>query len=251
MEITLGEESDGTPIAFVFVCILLFFKSKVYLFQHNIFCMNFKNKYLSPILENILPLCGVMFFGWSAFSLLLAYWLETLVIGFFTILKMKRATKNLPINEQNKLIPGTLRSVTSLETKFAIGFFMVHYGMFCVGHFIFLKIFATLAHDPISFSWFVLLSAIPFFVAHEKKFQEEFLANKEYEKIPLAMILFSPYKRIALLHVVLLLGGIPFILLQNLPSQCAVLLIVLKVVLDMKFGEKTKQIISQINEKSQ
>lgn len=209
--------------------------------------MNLKNKYHSAIFENILPLCGVLLFGWSAFSLLLAYWLETLVVGFYTLLKLQRSTKNFPVNSQNKLVPGPLREVKPFEKKFAMIFFLFHYGIFCLVHFMFLKTFANFAHDSISFSWLVLLSALPFFIIHGKKFQEEFVETKEYEKIPLAKILFSPYKRIALLHIVVLCGGIPFIFLQNTASPFAVFLIVLKMFLEGKIDQKSEHIIQQID----
>jgi hypothetical protein len=212
--------------------------------------MNNKNKFFVAILENTIPLFGILFFGWSAFALLLSYWLETLVIGFFTILKMKRATKNFPVDGRNKLVAGPLRSVTSLEKNFAIGFFMIHYGVFCMVHFGFLKTFALLAQDPISFSGLVVLSVIPFFITHGKKFQQEFIVNKEYETTPLAKIMFSPYRRIVVMHVVVLFGGIPFIIFHNLASQFAILLIVLRVLLEVKVDEKAKKIVSQIDEKS-
>ena len=40
------------------------------------------------ILANSLPLLGILFFSWDVFSLLFLYWLETIVIGFFNVLKI-------------------------------------------------------------------------------------------------------------------------------------------------------------------
>ena len=38
------------------------------------------------VAANLLPLAGVVFWGWDAFVILMLYWLETVVIAFWTIL---------------------------------------------------------------------------------------------------------------------------------------------------------------------
>ncbi|MEI6191242.1 MAG: DUF6498-containing protein, partial [bacterium] len=39
------------------------------------------------ILANCVPLAGVLFFGWSLFSLLISFWLETGVLLIFVFIK--------------------------------------------------------------------------------------------------------------------------------------------------------------------
>jgi hypothetical protein len=39
------------------------------------------------IAVNLIPLFGVLFFGWSLFSIMFLYWIENGIIGFFNILK--------------------------------------------------------------------------------------------------------------------------------------------------------------------
>ncbi len=43
------------------------------------------------IAVNMMPLFGVLFFGWSLFSVMFLYWIENGIIGFFNIFKIALA----------------------------------------------------------------------------------------------------------------------------------------------------------------
>ena len=43
------------------------------------------------VLANLVPLVGVVFFGWSLFGIMWIYWAENAVIGIFAILRMLTA----------------------------------------------------------------------------------------------------------------------------------------------------------------
>ena len=43
---------------------------------------------ISLLIVNLIPLFGALFLGWSLFSILIIYWLESAVIGFYTLIKM-------------------------------------------------------------------------------------------------------------------------------------------------------------------
>ncbi len=45
------------------------------------------------ILANIVPIIGVLYFEWAPMDVIFIYWLETLFIGFFTIIKMISAPR--------------------------------------------------------------------------------------------------------------------------------------------------------------
>ncbi len=49
------------------------------------------------IFVNLIPLYGVLFMEWSGMQVLLAYWAESAIIGFFTILKMLMAKARLSL----------------------------------------------------------------------------------------------------------------------------------------------------------
>jgi hypothetical protein len=39
------------------------------------------------IIANLVPLAGILFLGWNAFAIVSLYWIETIIIGFFAILR--------------------------------------------------------------------------------------------------------------------------------------------------------------------
>lgn len=76
---------------------------------------------------NLLPLLGVLFWGWDAFVLLMLYWLETAVIAFWTVLRIASLrTPPLVIDERK-------------TSSFGLAlFFTAHAGLFMGVHFMFL-----------------------------------------------------------------------------------------------------------------
>jgi hypothetical protein len=81
---------------------------------------------------NLVPLIGVMFWGWDAFVLLMLYWLETAVIAFWTVLRIammpKAALGDIKFSGTDKTpVPLVLAA-----------FFTVHAGIFMAVHFLFL-----------------------------------------------------------------------------------------------------------------
>jgi hypothetical protein len=74
--------------------------------------------------SNAIPIFGVLFFGWPAFSLLLFYWLENVVIGLFNVLKIAIAGL-------------TKQGAMAAFTLFLVPFFVFHYGLFCYVHGVF------------------------------------------------------------------------------------------------------------------
>jgi hypothetical protein len=70
------------------------------------------------ILANLVPLIGVLFWGWDLLSLMLLYWMETGIIGVFAILHMA--------------------IVARWWALYLVPFFVVHFGGFMTGHLLFL-----------------------------------------------------------------------------------------------------------------
>jgi len=69
---------------------------------------------LALIASNAIPLVGVVLFGWDLFDLLFLYWVENLVVGFYTVLK--------------------LVVVTGGASIFAVPIFLFHYSWFMSAH---------------------------------------------------------------------------------------------------------------------
>jgi len=94
--------------------------------------MRFAAKLIHPstlilIAANLLPLAGIYFWNWDTFLLLILYWMETAIIGFWTILALAAA----PL-----LVAGPVANRTS--RFFLVPFFLLHSGIFMGVHFLFL-----------------------------------------------------------------------------------------------------------------
>ena len=84
------------------------------------------------LIANLYPLIGVVLWGWDAFLLLILYWMETVIIAFWTIVQVAR----MPPGAAGALETNGGRKVTA---PLAIaGFFTLHAGIFISVHLVFL-----------------------------------------------------------------------------------------------------------------
>ncbi len=203
------------------------------------------------VLANLVPLYGVLFLGWNAGFLLLAYWLENLVLGFYALLKMAFAE-----GESSK---------KRFSKFFLVPLFLVHYGAFCgvhgffvllllrtfepginlgpvplpsteetwYGPFYFLimltsSIFEVLRLEPRGASLFVTA----LFISHGISFYANYLGHGEFRKTTANDMMFEPYRRIMALHIVILIGAVPVLALGS-PVLLVVALVAAKIFLDL------------------
>lgn len=82
------------------------------------------------LVSNLIPLAGVLFWGWNTFVLLMLYWSETLIIAFWTLMRI------LIAGDFAKNFFGEV-----LGRAFFFAFFLVHSSGFMLGHYIFLWAF--------------------------------------------------------------------------------------------------------------
>jgi hypothetical protein len=82
------------------------------------------------LISNLIPLVGVLYWGWDTFVLLMLYWLETVVIAFWTLFRILVAA------DVAKTFAGEV-----LLRIYMVVFFLIHSGGFMAGHFIFLWAF--------------------------------------------------------------------------------------------------------------
>ena len=87
--------------------------------------------FVTMVIANLLPLYGVAFLGWSVFYILLLYWSENVIIGFYNILKMAAAQGGFYQKNTKE---------ASLGKLFMIPFFIIHYGGFVGGHGLFIMV---------------------------------------------------------------------------------------------------------------
>lgn len=98
---------------------------------------------------NLVPIIGVIFWGWDAFVLLILYWLETAVIAFWTVVRVAASSPE----ELAGIQFGDQRAISSLGMA---AFFSLHAGLFMAVHFLFLWTlfsddWSTRIHRPRSF----------------------------------------------------------------------------------------------------
>lgn len=180
---------------------------------------------------NLIPVIGVLFWGWSAFALIVLYWLENVVVGVRTLASMVA----------NAAVAGGPSWVGAMLIG---GFFTLHYGLFCFGHGIFVMalfggsfygdsiidlggavgaLFATQTNLAIGFASIVAWQAVQFF---------RFFASGEVRRTNAIELMGAPYPRIIVLHLTIIAGGFVLMLL-NQPVGGIVVLALVKMAYDV------------------
>jgi len=173
------------------------------------------------VVANLIPLAGVLFFHWSLGNVMLLYWAESAVIGFYTVLKIA--------------VVGKLVAIA------AAPFFIGHFGGFMVVHFLLIYEFVIRGfhagpEPPLADALrglFVPIwgSLLMMFVSHGVSFFTNFMGRGEYERTTVTALMNAPYKRIIVMQLALIFGGWIVILFHS-PTGVLALLVVMKIALD-------------------
>jgi hypothetical protein len=174
---------------------------------------NKKVTYGSLVLANIVPLFGVIFFSWDITTIIYLYWFENIVIGVFNVLKMIRA----------KGKDGNSKKSSKL---FLVPFFMFHFGFFTLIHGVFVTF---MFGSPSIFPIFAILVLI---FSHGISYIKNYLGAKEYTRLNADTLFWQPYKRIFVIHFVIVFGGV-LSLDHGSPFGALMTLITLKTILDL------------------
>ncbi len=176
------------------------------------------------IIANLVPIAGMVFLGWKLSDVMVLYWAESAVIGFFNLCKIA------VIGRWMALLAGP--------------FFIGHFGGFMSVHFLFIyTLFVNGAQGgnlsdgeladvaQLFVNLWPALAAL--FVSHAFSFFKNFMGRHEYRGRTLKNQMSEPYSRIIFMHLVLIFGGGLTLILGELT---AVLLIVigLKIFFDVK-----------------
>ncbi len=196
------------------------------------------------VAANVVPVLGVLFWGWQVLSVMLLFWLENVVIGLFNVVKILLAQPDAEQSDGSLPFPFAL-----LGNLFIAAFFTVHYGMFCAGHGLFIVTMfgkdrtaagpgfdipdlPAVVADAVLRNG-LIWAAIALVVSHGVSFYANFLAPRAYEGAKAEDMMFAPYKRIVILHVVIILGG--FFAMSQAGSVVPLLLLIgLKVAVDLE-----------------
>src|SRR5438105_3002112 len=88
------------------------------------------------VAANLVPLVGVLLFGWSLATILVLYWAESGVVGLLNIPKILLARGDLRVGrgDVSLALPMLDGSGGLLLRLFLSVFFLVHYGIFWLAH---------------------------------------------------------------------------------------------------------------------
>lgn len=180
---------------------------------------------------NLIPIIGVLFWGWSAFALIFLYWLENVVIGVRTLASI--------------LANGASGTMNGFGALFIGGFFLVHYGIFCFVHGTFVVgLFGSDALQSASAFDLVgtartLLTTEPNLIwglASIALWQVVlfvlFLARGEWRTATPTGLMSEPYPRIVVLHITIIFGGFLLMMLDE-PLAGVVMLALVKAAFDV------------------
>jgi len=182
---------------------------------------------------NLIPIVGILFWGWSAFALILLYWLENVIIG----------VRNVASMWASAIVAGGL--MLPAAAFFSV-FFIFHYGLFCLVHGMFVismfgdagavmgesmfdlvgavrGLFATNMNLAIGFASIVLWQIVQFIL---------FLVRGDVGRTNPLELMGAPYPRIIVLHVAIIFGG--FLLMAlDVPAGGYVVLALAKMAYDI------------------
>jgi hypothetical protein len=149
------------------------------------------------IAANLLPLAGVLFFGWDLASVIVLFWAESAVIGFYTALKMAVVGK--------------------FGALLMVPFFVGHFGGFMAGHFLLIYelfvrgAFATGPAPPVRAALYAIFSPLwvslaALFISHGVSFVDNFLGRREFVGTTMKALMVAPYNRIVVMQLALIFG---------------------------------------------
>lgn len=209
---------------------------------------------IALLVANLLPVVGVLFFDWDAFTIVLLYWTENIVIGFYNVLKMALVRMPHPGGHLGKL--------------FMIPFFTVHYGGFTAVHGVFVLVFfkpdtGGFNPFPTGDTWpcflvFVqllfnvirqalmivppnmLYAIAALFFSHGISFVYNYFYKGERNRTSLQKLMGQPYKRVVVLHIAVLFGGFLTMVLGS-PVGVLLILVLMKTGIDVKMHMRERK----------
>ena len=185
---------------------------------------------LASIVANLIPLAGVLLFGWDLSNVMMLFWAESGVIALYTALKMA--------------VVGRLMAIV------AVPFFIAHFGGFMTMHFLFIYLLFVrgmapgplpAVHDALPMVFGPLgIPIAALVISHGVSFWTEFIGRSEYVDAKMSDLMTAPYNRILVMQLALIFGGW-IILLLRAPAGALVILVAAKTALDLGAHRRERQ----------
>lgn len=184
---------------------------------------------ISLIAVNLFPIGGILFWGWNVEYLIFSYWVESLIICFYTLLKiLKVAPLHLKWSYSNWIswewfgLKGRLLILTLLF------FFIIPILVFSLPVYISLEAGILLAKSTI---WFLIWGLL---ISHGISFFVNFLGKMEFERIDPVKLFILPYPRLIIMRIGII-GGVIISSIGWFPWAIwpAILLVIFKTIFDI------------------
>jgi hypothetical protein len=197
------------------------------------------------VLANLIPVAGVLFLGWSAANVVLLYWAENLIVGFYGLLRIAAMPVESPVEHLGKV--------------FMIPFFTLHFGGFCAVHGLFLMILLGAGGEaepifpntswpgPLVFMQLLVsvvvhlwktrppemtIPLIALFASHGISFFENYVFGDERRSAGGKDQMARPYRRIVITHITILAGAVP-VMAFGAPVALLAVLVAMKLAFDL------------------
>jgi hypothetical protein len=213
---------------------------------------------------NLLPLAGVVLWGWNVGTLLILYWVENGIVGILNIPKILLARGTGPAGaatqEPEVEVAGQARPLLNgIAANITIAlFFVVHYGIFWLVHGVFVLTLSSWFGrsgpplvGPDSFEVLpdgtvilgavestgpdlsaVAWAALGLAISHTVSFAINYVGRREYLKVSPTQQMGAPYGRLVILHMSIILGAIVSIAIGS-PIGAVIVLVLLKTGVDL------------------
>jgi hypothetical protein len=213
---------------------------------------------------NLLPLAGVVLWGWNVGTLLILYWVENGIVGILNVPKILLARGSGPAgatgqpdaevtSQARPLLDG---AAANIAVAF---FFLIHYGIFWVVHGVFVLTLSSwfgnrggpplIGREPpqVLPDGAVILGAVEstgpdlsavawaalgLAISHTVSFAINFIGRHEYLKVSPAQQMGAPYGRLVILHMSIILGAIVSFAIGS-PIGAVIVLVLLKTGVDL------------------
>jgi hypothetical protein len=191
--------------------------------------------------SNLVPLIGIAFWGWDAFELLVLYWCETAVIGFWTAVEMTLRPAPFPDRNMERLSRKAGRGFRSMLLFVNVAIFMAVHMAFLWN--LFAGQWKERVHGPGDFVQELIIGnglwiplAVTFVTQGALLIAD--LASGRPALAPLtdtsirsSSAIAGLYRRIIVMHLTILFGG--WILIGFAKEHAAGILVAVKTVIDL------------------
>jgi len=154
----------------------------------------------SLIVANLITIVLAIYEGWNLQELMLIYWSQSVIIGYFSIRRMLDLKQFSTEGFKSNGVRPPENEATKQSTAM---FFTFHYGGFHVGYLVFLLV----GEQGFQGNWLaIFICVVVFYLNH----RYSYVHNKELDenrKPNIGFIMFFPYLRVIPMHLTIVVGA--------------------------------------------